>query len=89
MATSKTCTHLDQIKTAEARTPDGCEECLKAGDAWVALSQCLTCGHVGCCYDSKGKHAWSHYEETGHPIIQAYKRSGKDWRWCYPDDMYV
>lgn len=89
MATSKTCTHLDQIKTAESRTPDGCEECLQTGDAWVALSLCLTCGHVGCCYDSKGKHAWTHYVETGHPIIQAHKRPGKDWRWCYPDDMYV
>jgi uncharacterized UBP type Zn finger protein len=86
-APAATCSHLDQIRDVTART-EGCEECLQTGDEWVALSLCLTCGHVGCCYDSKGQHAWKHYEETGHPIIAAYKRR-RDWRWCYPDDMYV
>ena len=33
----------------------------------VALRMCLTCGHVGCCDSSIGKHATKHFEETGHP----------------------
>jgi uncharacterized UBP type Zn finger protein len=82
------CTHLDQIVEGVQPRTDGCEECLQSGDDWIALSICLTCGHVGCCYDSKGQHAWKHYEATGHPIIAAYKRKD-NWRWCYPDDMYV
>ena len=86
-AAAPVCTHLDQIRDVEPRT-DGCEECLQTGDAWVALSLCLTCGHVGCCYDSKGQHAWKHFLATGHPIIRAYKRR-RDWRWCYVDDAYV
>jgi len=87
-AGQKTCTHLSQIDPNVKPRTEGCEECEKTGDEWVALSLCLTCGHVGCCYDSKGQHAWKHYEQTGHPIIAAFKRR-TEWRWCYPDDMYV
>jgi hypothetical protein len=54
------CPHLAQIRDVAPRT-DGCEECLATGDEWVALSLCLTCGHVGCCWDSKGQHAWRHF----------------------------
>ena len=32
---------------------------------------CLTCGHVGCCDSSIGKHATKHFEETGHPVMKA------------------
>jgi hypothetical protein len=41
------CTHLDQIHEV---TPyaNGCEDCLRIGDTWVRLSECLVCGHVGC-----------------------------------------
>ncbi len=42
-------------------TPDGCEECLRDGTAWVHLRMCLTCGHVGCCDSSEGKHADAHF----------------------------
>ena len=42
------CTHTDQIRDVEP-SAQGCEECLKTGDTWVHLRECLTCGHVGCC----------------------------------------
>ena len=67
----KQCTHLDTIRTV---TPSalGCEECLKTGDAWFHLRVCRTCGHVGCCDQSPGRHATKHYHATQHPIIEGY-----------------
>ena len=49
---SPSCTHLKQVRTDTPRTPDGCEECLKAKSRWVHLRLCLKCGHVGCCDSS-------------------------------------
>jgi len=46
------CTHLDQIRNVTP-SADGCEECLKMGDTWVHLRECLICGHLGCCDSSK------------------------------------
>ena len=37
--------------------PQGCEECLRIGSPWVHLRLCLTCGHVGCCDQSPGRHS--------------------------------
>ena len=45
------CTHLDQIRDVEP-SAQGCEECLRMGDTWVHLRECLSCGHVGCCDSS-------------------------------------
>ena len=53
------CSHLDAVKTAHAHSR-GCEECLKLGDTWVHLRLCRSCGHVGCCDDSKNRHATRH-----------------------------
>ncbi len=39
------CTHLDQIHDVTP-SANGCEECLRIGDAWVHLRECLLCGHV-------------------------------------------
>ncbi len=47
----QTCTHLGQIRDVEP-SAEGCEECLKMGDTWVHLRECLSCGHVGCCDSS-------------------------------------
>ncbi|HVL23004.1 MAG TPA: UBP-type zinc finger domain-containing protein [Thermomicrobiales bacterium] len=85
---SQQCTHLDQIHDVTPNTPEGCEECLASGDAWVHLRLCLTCGHVGCCDSSKNKHASKHAHATGHPIVQSLQ-PGEDWRWCYIDLTYV
>ena len=88
MNPDKTCIHTDQMNDVDPKTPDGCEECLQSGDEWVELRMCLTCGHVGCCNSSKNKHATRHFNETKHPIIEAYN-SDNPWKWCYVEEMYL
>lgn len=81
------CTHLDQIHDVES-SADGCEECLKTGDTWVHLRECLSCGHVGCCDPSPNRHATKHFHETEHPIVQSFEPD-EDWRFCYVDEILV
>ena len=81
------CTHLDQVHDVKPRTPDGCEECLAMGDDWVHLRLCLTCGHVGCCDNSKNKHATKHWHAVHHPIIKSFEPD-EEWGFCYPDEMF-
>jgi uncharacterized UBP type Zn finger protein len=85
----KICSHLknatEQIKP---KTPEGCEECLQMGDTWVHLRLCLTCGHVGCCDNSKNKHATKHFRSTNHPVIKSFE-PGEEWKWCYIDELMV
>lgn len=66
----------------------GCDECLRSGDDWVHLRLCITCGHVGCCDDSKNKHATAHFQQTQHPVIQSIE-PGDDWFWCYIDEEVI
>ena len=83
------CTHLEQVdQNINAKTPNGCEECLQIGSHWVALRLCLSCGHVGCCDSSPNKHATKHFKTTEHPIIKSFQSSDK-WEWCYIDKNYV
>jgi uncharacterized UBP type Zn finger protein len=82
------CGHLDQMRKVKARTPKGCEECLKAGTKWVNLRMCLTCGHIGCCDSSQGKHATAHFHETQHPVMRSFQ-PGEDWGWCYVDNLML
>ena len=86
MAATAPCSHLDQITDVAPRTPEGCEECLQSGDTWVHLRLCKTCGHVGCCDNSRNRHATKHFHATEHPIIQSMER-GEDWIWCYVDEV--
>jgi uncharacterized UBP type Zn finger protein len=83
----KQCTHLDMIQKV---TPsgDGCKECLEMGDTWVHLRICMTCGQVGCCDQSKNKHASKHAHAAQHPIAASIE-PGEDWAWCYVDQMYI
>jgi uncharacterized UBP type Zn finger protein len=81
------CEHLSQTNEV-IPSSQGCEDCLKIGDRWVHLRLCLTCGHVGCCDNSKNKHATRHYHETNHPIIASYEL-GEDWLWCYVDEISI
>ncbi|MEU1619286.1 UBP-type zinc finger domain-containing protein [Streptomyces sp. NPDC008238] len=68
---------------AAAPPEDGCADCLAAGHRdWVHLRLCLSCGHVGCCDSSPGRHATAHYGATGHPVIRSYQ-PGETWRWCF------
>ena len=84
---AKACTHLKQVnQNIKAKTPNGCEECMKMGSDWVHLRLCLTCGHVGCCDSSPNKHATKHFKAARHPIIRSFE-PGEDWKWCYIDDI--
>lgn len=81
------CTHLDQIEVLEPSEPvTGCPQCLAAGDTWVHLRMCQTCGHVGCCDSSPNKHATAHFRATGHPIVRSVE-PGEEWSWCYTDEL--
>jgi uncharacterized UBP type Zn finger protein len=81
------CIHLKKAKrNVKPNTPEGCEECLASGDKWVHLRVCLTCGHVGCCDNSKNKHATKHFQEVKHPVIQSFE-PGETWKWCFIDEQ--
>lgn len=80
-----TCEHLQDPRIVTARSV-GCEECEKTGDTWVHLRICLTCGHVGCCDDSRNRHASAHARH-GHPVIVSFE-PGEHWAYCYPDDVF-
>ena len=83
----KECSHRDRIQDVTPNS-EGCEECLALGDTWVHLRMCMTCGHVGCCNDSKNKHAAKHFHATGHPIMKSLE-PGEDWMWCFVDETKV
>jgi len=79
------CRHLSEARPVDPRT-EGCEECLALGQRWVELRLCLTCGHVGCCDASPGKHATRHFRDTAHPLMRSVE-SG--WTWCYVHESVV
>jgi len=80
---SDACEHFEQIHTHTGNT-EGCEECLKSGDRWFHLRTCLVCGHVGCCDQSKNRHATKHFHATQHAMMQS-AQPGESWGWCYID----
>ncbi len=81
------CRHLrDAPRMVTARTPEGCEQCLRDGTRWVHLRLCLTCGHVGCCDSSPQRHATAHYRVTEHPVMRSIE-PGEAWRWCFVDEL--
>jgi len=80
------CPHVGKIDRHVQPKTDGCEECLAMGDTWVHLRLCMRCGHVGCCDDSKNKHATKHFHHTKHPIIRSLE-PGERWGWCFVDEV--
>jgi uncharacterized UBP type Zn finger protein len=84
---SATCSHMSAVRDV-ARRSEGCEQCLAAGDAWVHLRICLTCGQVGCCDSSKNRHAHRHADTVGHPIARSAE-PGEDWAWCFIDETLI
>ncbi len=78
------CAHSDEAHPVVPRTA-GCAVCLKHGDTWVHLRLCVTCGHVGCCDSSPGRHAAAHAAAEGHDLITSAE-PGEDWGWCYVDE---
>jgi uncharacterized UBP type Zn finger protein len=83
---SNDCEHFHGLAQREGNT-DGCEECLQTGDRWVHLRVCLVCGHVGCCDQSRNKHATKHFHATGHPVMRSGE-PGENWGWCYVDQLF-
>lgn len=81
------CAYLDKVNEEVLPKTKGCEECEKAGEMWVSLHICLTCGHVGCSDSSPGRHATRHFQKTDHPVMAAFPE--RKWRWCYIDNEYV
>jgi uncharacterized UBP type Zn finger protein len=83
---NETCGHVIGLHDVKP-SGNGCVECLRMGDTWVHLRLCESCGHVGCCDDSKNKHATKHYRSTKHPVIKSFE-PGEDWGYCYVDDIF-
>ena len=60
-AAAGSCVHLDRAP-ADIE-PNGsviCQDCVREGTRTVHLRICLSCGNVGCCDSSPGRHAERH-----------------------------
>lgn len=82
--TTPTCDHFGQLTATAEPASNVCDRCVAMGDTWVHLRSCLECGMVGCCDNSKNRHARAHWEEVGHPLIRSIER-GETWQYCFPD----
>jgi monovalent cation:H+ antiporter-2, CPA2 family len=78
------CPHASAIQPV-LPTAAGCLDCLRSDVQWVHLRICLSCGNVGCCDSSPGRHARAHHHDTGHPIAASIE-PGETWAYCYLDD---
>jgi hypothetical protein len=87
MTMANDCIHTTTINEV---TPSakGCEECLETGSPWVHLRICRSCGRVGCCDQSPGRHATAHFHATRHPIIEGYDPP-EGWGWCFVDEIMI
>lgn len=82
------CEHINGLTADDfpsPKTPNACEECLVEGTRWVALRECKSCGHVGCCDSSARKHATRHFHATQHPVMRAVPPD--NWTWCYVHEI--
>ncbi|MGI8459616.1 MAG: Na+/H+ antiporter [Propionibacteriaceae bacterium] len=83
----RTCDHLDDAPHEIAVDgPGTCLDCEREGTRPVHLRICLTCGNVGCCDSSVGRHAKRHFEARLHPVMRSFEL-GENWRWCYVDQQ--
>ena len=83
------CSHLDQIEVLSVPGRDqvpGCEECQRLGMRWVHLRICRSCGRIGCCDSSPGRHASKHAHDDGHAIATSIE-PGENWSWCFFDEV--
>ncbi len=78
------CEHLEEVPN-DPKPAGGCPACIEMGDTWVHLRFCIQCGNVGCCDQSKNRHARKHSGDEGHPVARS-KEPGEMWAWCYPDE---
>lgn len=76
------CTHLDTVDADGPRPEGGCEDCIAMGDTWIHLRYCDTCAKIGCCDDSKNRHARVHAMAAAHPVVRSLE-PGENWAWCF------
>ncbi len=80
------CSHLGESSAdIEPAGSEVCEDCIREGTRTVHLRICLTCGSVGCCDSSIGRHAERHFTDSHHPVMRSFE-PGESWRWCYVDE---
>ncbi|HET9873433.1 MAG TPA: Na+/H+ antiporter [Propionibacteriaceae bacterium] len=79
------CTHLAAAADIAPVGAGICQDCVREGTRTVHLRVCLTCGNVGCCDSSVGRHADRHFHRTGHPVMRSLEPN-EFWRWCYVDE---
>jgi CPA1 family monovalent cation:H+ antiporter len=80
------CGHLeDSPANIKPNGPGICEDCVREGTRTVHLRICLSCGKVGCCNSSVGRHAERHFTLTRHPVMRSFE-PGESWRWCFIDE---
>lgn len=87
-AAERPCAHRERIQQVTPSNTEVCADCVALDDQWLHLRICLTCGYVGCCDLAKNHHMRTHYEQTGHPLIQSFEPS-EDWIWCYEDEAVL
>ena len=85
-AAAGSCVHLDRAPADI--DPIGsviCQDCVREGTRTVHLRICLSCGNVGCCDSSPGRHAERHAHAPDHAVMRSFE-PGESWRWCYVDE---
>jgi Na+/H+ antiporter len=81
------CDHLEHSPAnIKPNGPGICEDCVREGTRTVHLRICLSCGNVGCCNSSVGRHAERHFRHSAHPVARSFE-PGESWRWCYIDEL--
>ncbi|AZI59118.1 Na+/H+ antiporter [Nakamurella antarctica] len=80
------CEHLGKASSDTPPLSTECLDCAREDTRPVHLRICLSCGNVGCCDSSVGRHADRHFKESGHPVMRSFE-PGEAWRWCYLDEL--
>lgn len=82
------CAHFESLTTVAQPKSKVCDQCVEMGDRWVHLRACLICGQVGCCDQSKNRHARKHWETDHHPLVRSIEPL-EFWRYCFEDDVLL
>lgn len=84
----RTCAHAKDLPADPGTPLQVCGQCRTRGWTWTRLRWCSTCGHVGCCDSSRGRHAYDHHARTGHPVVLSLAPD-EAWAWCYTDEVFL
>ena len=84
---TRSCTHPTDDQPPQPSV-SVCRACVRDSSTWLKLRMCLTCGSVGCCDSSVGRHAAGHFQATGHPVMRSIEPA-ETWGWCYFDRAYL